>query len=104
MHPPPILGCIRRYLERWSRDNVDAQTNGSVSSLAAFTTAQAQVFEKVTIRPARSLDPSSRRDQVLPNGDLKGNAVNVISLLTYAYGVPANPSSRLSALPDWVYS
>ena len=39
--------------------------------------------------------------QVLPNGDLIASAVPVITLLSYAYDVPVNPSPRLSALPDW---
>ena len=41
------------------------------------------------------------RVQVLPNGDFVANAVPVIMLLSYAYDVPVNPSSRLSPLPDW---
>lgn len=43
------------------------------------------------------------RVQVLPNGDLKAKAVPVITLLSYAYDVPANPSPRLSSLPDWTF-
>ena len=41
------------------------------------------------------------RIQVLPNGDLIAHAVSVIDLLSYAYGVPSNPSPRLNALPGW---
>ena len=41
------------------------------------------------------------RVQVLPNGDLIASAVPLITLLSYAYDVPANPSPRLSPLPDW---
>ena len=41
------------------------------------------------------------RMQILPNGNLIANAVPVIMLLSYAYDVPVDPSSRLSPLPDW---
>jgi uncharacterized protein (TIGR03435 family) len=37
----------------------------------------------------------------LPGGDLIARGVSVIRLLSYAYGVPVNPSPRLSPLPDW---
>jgi uncharacterized protein (TIGR03435 family) len=63
--------------------------------------AQAQAFEKITIKPARSADPRNRRVQVLPNGDLIAHSVPVIRLLSYAYGVPSNPSPRLNSLPGW---
>ena len=62
---------------------------------------QSQAFEKITIKPARSTDPRSNRMQVLPNGDLIATAVPVIELLSYAYGVPSNPSPRLNSLPGW---
>jgi uncharacterized protein (TIGR03435 family) len=39
--------------------------------------------------------------QLLPNGDLFVRAVPVITLLSYAYDVPVNPSPRLSTLPNW---
>jgi uncharacterized protein (TIGR03435 family) len=32
---------------------------------------------------------------------LIGHSVNVIGLLSYAYGVPSNPSPRLNSLPGW---
>lgn len=51
---------------------------------------------------ARSTDPRNPRMQVLPNGDLIASAVPVITLLSYAYDVPINPSPRLSPLPDWI--
>ncbi len=41
------------------------------------------------------------RVQVLPNGDLIARAVPLITLLSYAYDVPSNPSPRLLLLPDW---
>ena len=63
--------------------------------------AQAQALETIVIKPALSADPRTMRVQVLPNGDLKAKAVSVITLLSYAYDVPANPSPRLSSLPDW---
>jgi uncharacterized protein (TIGR03435 family) len=63
--------------------------------------AQSQAFATITIEPARSADPGNARVQVLPNGDLIASAVPVITLLSYAYDVPVNPSPRLSPLPDW---
>jgi|ERR1700733_744478 len=63
--------------------------------------AQSQAFTKITIRPARSADPRNARVQVLPDGDLIASAVPLITLLSYAYDVPVNPSARLSPLPDW---
>jgi uncharacterized protein (TIGR03435 family) len=39
--------------------------------------------------------------QLLPNGGLIASAVPVITLLSYAYDVPVNPSPRLSRLPSW---
>ena len=62
---------------------------------------QSQAFATITIKPARSADPRNARVQVLPNSDLIASAVPVITLLSYAYDVPVNPSPRLSALPDW---
>ena len=63
--------------------------------------AHPQAFVAITIKPARSADPRNARLQVLPNGDLIASAVPVITLLSYAYDVPVDPSPRLSALPDW---
>lgn len=63
--------------------------------------AQSQTFATITIKPARSAEPAGARMQVLPSGDLIGSAVPVITLLSYAYDVPSNPSPRLSAIPDW---
>jgi uncharacterized protein (TIGR03435 family) len=63
--------------------------------------AQTQAFAKVTIRAAHSDDPRNMRMQVLPDGDLIAHAVPVISLLSFAYEVPVNPSPRLSPLPEW---
>jgi len=63
--------------------------------------AQPQAFEKIVIKPVPSADPRSERVQVLPNGDLKAKAVSVITLLSYAYDVSANPSPRLFSLPGW---
>ena len=63
--------------------------------------AQSQAFATITIKPAGSADPPGANMQVLPSGDLIGRAVPVITLLSYAYDVPSNPSPRLSALPDW---
>jgi len=63
--------------------------------------AQSQAFSRITIKPAHLADPRNARVQVLPNGDLIASAVPVITLLSYAYDVPVNPSPRLSPLPDW---
>jgi uncharacterized protein (TIGR03435 family) len=63
--------------------------------------AQPRAFATITIKPARSADPRNMRVQVLPNGDLIASAVSLITLLSYAYEVPVNPSPRLSPLPDW---
>ena len=63
--------------------------------------AHPQAFVAITIKPARSADPRNARLKVLPNGDLIASAVPVITLLSYAYDVPVNPSPRLSPLPDW---
>jgi uncharacterized protein (TIGR03435 family) len=68
-------------------------------ALPAF--AQSQAFATITIKPARSANPRNARVQVLPNGDLIASAVPVITLSSYAYDVPVNPSPRLSPLPDW---
>lgn len=69
--------------------------------VASPAVAQSQAFAKITIRPARSADPGNTHVQVLANGDLTASAVQVITLLSFAYDVPVNPSPRLSPLPDW---
>ena len=63
--------------------------------------ADAQAFVSITIKHPRSANPRDRRMQIRPNGDLVASAIPVISLLSYAYDFPVNPSSRLSPLPDW---
>jgi uncharacterized protein (TIGR03435 family) len=63
--------------------------------------AQPQGFVTITIKPSRSADPRNARMRVLPNGDLVARAVPVLTLLSFAYDVPINPSPRLSGLPDW---
>jgi hypothetical protein len=63
--------------------------------------AQSQAFATIIIKPARSADPRTARLQALPNGDLIASAVPPITLLSYAYDMPVNPSWRLSSLPDW---
>lgn len=63
--------------------------------------AQSRAFKTITIKPARSADPRDARVQLLPDGSLIARAVSVITLVSYAYDVPANPSARLSPLPDW---
>jgi uncharacterized protein (TIGR03435 family) len=69
--------------------------------LAWPAVAQSQDFDVISIKPARSSDPRNTRMRVLPNGDLKADAVPVLLLLSYAYDVPVNPSPRLSGLPGW---
>jgi uncharacterized protein (TIGR03435 family) len=39
--------------------------------------------------------------RVSPNGDLAASAIPVLTLLSFAYDLPANPSPRLSVLPGW---
>jgi uncharacterized protein (TIGR03435 family) len=72
--------------------------------LTGAVCAQAQSFVAVDVKPARSVDLESRGVRILPNGDLKATSVNVITLISEGYSVPANPSDRLSTLPPWVYS
>jgi uncharacterized protein (TIGR03435 family) len=43
------------------------------------------------------------RMQVSPDGELITQAVLVIDLISYAYDIPSNPSSRLQSLPAWTY-
>ena len=62
---------------------------------------QPPAFELVSIKPARASDPRSMRMRVLPNGVLTASSVPVLELLRQAYGVPINPSLRLSGLPEW---
>jgi uncharacterized protein (TIGR03435 family) len=64
--------------------------------------AQSPVFATITVKPARSTEPGGGRMQVLPNGDVIGTAIPVMTLLSYAYDVPSNPSPRLSGAPDWI--
>ena len=63
--------------------------------------AQSQAFATISIKPARSAHPRNARVQLLPDGDLIASAVPVVTLLSYAYDVPVNPSPRLSPLPNW---
>jgi len=66
--------------------------------------SQPQAFIITTIQPSRSADPQNARIRVLPNGDLVARAIPVLTLLSYAYDVPTNPSPRLSGLPHWTAS
>jgi uncharacterized protein (TIGR03435 family) len=72
--------------------------------VTATAIAQAQSFASIEVKPARSADLQSRRVRVLPNGELVAMSVNAIGLISDGYGVPANPSERISTLPPWVYS
>jgi len=73
--------------------------------VAAVIPAQqsAVSFTSIEVTPAHSTDPQSTRLRILPNGNLKAVSINAISLLSEGYGVPANPSDRISSLPPWVY-
>jgi len=71
---------------------------------SAETPGQTAAFTRIEVKPARSTDPQSSRVRVLPSGYLTATSVNVIMLISEGYGVPANPSGRLSTLPSWVYS
>ena len=72
--------------------------------VTASAFARAQSFVSIDVKPARSVDWQSRRLRVLPDGDLIGTSVNAIRLISEDYGVPINPSGRLSTLPPWVGS
>lgn len=63
--------------------------------------AQSPAFEVVSIKPDRSGDPRRFRMQMLPGGRLIATAMPPLLLLGYAYDLPANPSPRLSGMPDW---
>ncbi|HEV2135739.1 MAG TPA: TIGR03435 family protein [Terracidiphilus sp.] len=63
--------------------------------------AQPHTFAKITMKPARPTDPRIARLRILPDGHLIATAVPLITLLSYAYDVPTNPSPRVSSLPVW---
>jgi len=69
--------------------------------VASPAVSQSQAFARITVRSASSADPGNLRMRMLPNGDLIANSIPVITLLSYAYDVPVDPSPRLSSLPDW---
>jgi uncharacterized protein (TIGR03435 family) len=72
--------------------------------VALPTVAQSQAFTMINVKPALLADQRNPRVQVLPNGDLIASAIPVIRLLSDAYDVPVNISSRLSGLPGWTFS
>lgn len=59
------------------------------------------LYALISIAVARSNDPSTVRVRVLPNGDFVATTVPVPALISYAYGVPMNPSPRLSGLINY---
>jgi uncharacterized protein (TIGR03435 family) len=69
--------------------------------IVVFAVVRSKAFEKVSIEPVLSDAPREMHLQVLPDGELIAHAVLVMDLISYAYDVPANPSSRLNAVPDW---
>jgi uncharacterized protein (TIGR03435 family) len=81
-----------------------AENFACVLLLTAAAVAHAQMFVSIEVKPAHSADLASRQTRVLANGDLIATSVNVISLISDGYGVPSNPSERLSGLPPWAYS
>src|SRR5688572_8672084 len=72
--------------------------------LAFPVAVQTQTFATVTIRPARSSDSRDERVQLLPDGVWIATGVPVLRLLSSAYDVPVNPSTRLSGVPNWAIS
>lgn len=69
--------------------------------LTLWAIARPQTFVTSTIKLSRFATPGNTRMRVLRNGDLSARAVPVISLVSYAYDVPSNPSPRVTGLPDW---
>src|SRR3954470_21381397 len=69
--------------------------------LTSVAVAQSPAFEVVSIKAAHAGETRSMRMRVLPRGVLTASAVPVLEILRYAYGVPINPSPRLSGLPEW---
>ncbi len=63
--------------------------------------ARPQSFSHIVITPSTTTDARESRLQILPSGDLIAHAILVHDLLSLAYGVPENPSPRLSSLPLW---
>ena len=63
--------------------------------------AQSQAFAKLVITPSVPGDLRESNLRILPNGDVIGHAIPVIELVSLAYDVPANPSPRVSPLPEW---
>jgi uncharacterized protein (TIGR03435 family) len=88
------------------RSNLEAAYRAEPLALqpSTETPGQSGPFTRIEVEPARSTDPQSSRVRVLPNGNLIATSVNAITLISEGYGVPANPSDRLSTLPPWVYS
>ncbi len=75
-----------------------------VTSLLIASTSWTQDFSTVTIRPSASTGTRESRLQILPRGDLVAKAVPFIELFSLAYGVPDNPSPRVSPMPEWTVS
>src|SRR5579883_2050500 len=69
--------------------------------IALPAAAQPQAFATVSIKPAQRGDGRVPHMQIVPNGDVLATAVPLITLLSFAYDVPSNPSPRLAPLPEW---
>lgn len=70
--------------------------------LVLLAIAQSPASVTIAIQPSRSTDLRNAHMRVLPSGDLVARAVPVLTLLSFAYDVPINPSPRLFGLPDWI--
>jgi uncharacterized protein (TIGR03435 family) len=103
-HSDPEL-CVSHTEFSWMEQMMPMFITAVVCLIVAWpVVAQSQPFEKITIKPAQSVGQSNMRLQVLSDGDLIANAVPVVTLLSYAYDLPINPSHLVSPLPDWAIS
>jgi uncharacterized protein (TIGR03435 family) len=66
--------------------------------------AQQPSFETIAIKLTLPGDSRTPHMQVQPNGNFMANAVPVVTLLSYAYDVPANGSAQISPLSGWTVS
>lgn len=74
---------------------------GVLAFLVSPSIAQRAEFTKIVIKASTSTARRGSRLQILPNGDLIGDSIPILELISLACDVPDNPSSRLSALPEW---
>ena len=62
---------------------------------------RSQAFKELVITPSSLNEERRSRLRVLPNGDVSGRSIAIVELISLAYDVPANPTPRLSSLPNW---